>query len=256
MSNLTSSFKDRKIIIIIILIILLVLLSVTIFLINSKQKNPLTTNSNMTLENELINHEKKLDQILTAKEKSDKEYIVLKQLLELTRTEKEVKEKYKNYKAASDKVQLLYSLYNNSALYSYINEDMNNFAKKNYQDYYEESAFDYPCQDSKCADSQQPAEILTIIEDLKASDLPEVYKNNYIQNLKNTGYESNKNPHSKAWQYFMTAKSLENSSDLSPSGVNLLIANKISEFIKSKYPSDYESFSKVQTEINKVSPQP
>lgn len=182
--------------------------------------------------------------ITNEREKADPEYIKAKNLFNDAALAKTSDEKYKNLVAASEKVQLIYSTYNNKKLYKYINEDLASYAKGEFPDQYNANSFDYPCQDPSCAESEQPKEILAIVEDIKKSDIPQFYKDNFIRNLINTGYESGS--HSKAWQYYATARSFEASSDLSPSGANLVISNDIKAFLKSTYPEDFKLFQDLE----------
>jgi len=243
----------NKKIILLFLVIIIIILAISFFVLNSRL-NPLTNTTNYNAElNSLI---VSLDKNYSSKEKESPEYEKAINLFRNTSSLSDQKAKYRDFKAGTSDLQMLYSITGQSYMYKILNEDLAVFAKKHFPESYEEEMFIYPCQDPECADSRQPPEIISIINELKSSDFPEIYKDLYERNLLNTGYEPSDDKHLKAFQYYSTAKSIALSSDLSPSGAHTTISNKLFEFIKNNYPQDYEQFKRSEEARPKISPTP
>lgn len=244
MLSLNFSTNKKVFLLFLILVIILILIA-SIFLINSRSNNlssPSSINSGL---NSLV---VEIDQKITAEDKKTSQYQKAKNLLREAGIANDPKEKYGALKHATESLQLLYSTTHNNVLYFIINDDIVNFVKKNFPDLYDERYFSYPCQDPKCAEDSQPPEILSIIEDIKNSDFEKLYKEEYSNNLLNTGYIP-ESENTRFTIYMITVRSLINQPDLSPSGANITISNKIRDFLKTQYPIEYTELEKFEKEI-------
>ncbi|MBI3984483.1 MAG: hypothetical protein HY344_00880 [Candidatus Levybacteria bacterium] len=150
------------------------------------------------------------------------------------------KEKYEATKLLFTDLIFVYADTNNPEA-AKILDNIISFAKDNFPKEYneEDDKLYYPCLDESCADSPQPPEILTIIEDIKESDLDPRLKESVIEDLTNTGYRSKDEAKTKVYQYLLIAEDLKENAPKSPTNVNAELADKIIDFVKTQYPDEY-----------------
>lgn len=149
-------------------------------------------------------------------------------------------DKYKALALIASFTQSLYSDTHNPKLYSFINNDLVNYAKKYFSEFYKEAYFVYSCQDPSCAQNSQPKEILAVIEEIKTSDFPPQVKQTLSEDLLNAGYRSKAETPGKVSQYMLLAQMIKNNKNFSPTGQNLKIAQEIENYVKNTFPKEYE----------------
>lgn len=241
-SQVVYFFARNKVIILLIgLVILIVFLTSFIFYLNSPKNQSTISSSQIQAANVL---KQKVDSILSADSKASglNEGTRLDQKFNIVEdTSTSEKEKFDALAIIADFSQSLYSSTNNPKLYSYINTDLINYAKKYFPKFYNNSNFVYPCQDTSCEDSPQPKEILKIIDEINASDFPDQVKKDLSRDLINTGYRSQKEEIGKFNQYLIIASNIKNNSWFSKTGETLKIAQDLENFIKETYPREYKN---------------
>lgn len=150
------------------------------------------------------------------------------------------KQKYDLLANSTFRLSSAYSATNVPALRPIINTDLNNFAKKNFPEYYEGLQFYASCQDESCRTSARPPELDTITNKIQSSDFPKDVKDTLIEDLNNTALKSDEKKDGKPDQYMMLASMVEENNWFSPAGQNKEIAQDIYELVKKYYPNDYE----------------
>lgn len=144
-----------------------------------------------------------------------------------------------------------YSRTNNHEYYSLINEDVDNFAKDNFPQYYEKEYFRTSCQDPSCADSNQPVELKNILEVVEKSDFPSKVKETLTEDLVNTGYKSDETEKlGKAWQYMVIAEITRGNDWYSNTGSNREVADLITKMVINNYPEEYKKFIESKDDFN------
>lgn len=158
--------------------------------------------------------------------------------------EKSESEKIKYIEALFTEIVFNYSE-TNDPNYVKTLELIKSYISKNFPKYYSENkdTYNYPCIDPSCADTPQPKEILNIVEEIKKSDLPKELQTTLIMDLINTGYRSKTQNETKATQYFLLAQDLKNNIDASKTKQNIIIGDKLLNFIKNNFPTEYSQLS-------------
>lgn len=148
------------------------------------------------------------------------------------------------YQALAQAAFLLSDVYTrnqNPQVYKFIVSDLSTFAKDNFKNYYKQADFAVTCDDSSCADSPQPKEILSVIVEINSlTTVSQGNKQGTITNLKNDMYFPSANASSKASAYLYTAYLIRNDKEFTDAGVNNKIADEIEVFAKQAYPNDYD----------------
>ncbi len=148
-----------------------------------------------------------------------------------------------NYNATSKIAFFLsraYSLNNSHAIYNFIANDLNTFAKDNFPKFYNKNDFSVTCIDSICADSREPLEILSIINEINSvSAIPNASRNTAIQNLKSAMYFPSNSKLAKANMYASAENNIRDDPDFIKTNLNNKIADEINAFIKQYYPKEY-----------------
>ncbi len=99
------------------------------------------------------------------------------------------------------------------------------------------------CFDPSCAQNSQPEKILAVIEEIKNSDIPDYLKENDTANLITFGYLNDDSSSSlKANNYLDMAEVIKKNELYTRAGINLKIYDQINEYVKNKYPKEYEKF--------------
>lgn len=168
---------------------------------------------------------------------------LLKDLNTVQNKKLSTEERYKAMEHSVGIIQIFYSDFNDPKLYDLVKE-YNQIAKESFPKYYNSQKFSYPCQDSTCAETPQPEEILKIIEDIQSSDFPDQVKKTLSKDLENAGYLPNNERIIKASIYYSLAKMIEQNKDLSNKGDDKKIINKIISFLKAEYKNEYEEIIK------------
>lgn len=150
------------------------------------------------------------------------------------------KERYEALIVITNFAQSIYSDTHNPEYYSLINEDIAGYAKKYFPNIYNENYFLYSCQDPTCAEEEQPAEILAVIEEIKSSDFPDEVKETLSEDLLNAGYRSKEENPGKVRQYLIIAEMIRRNENFSATGQNIKIADDIENYVKNKFPVEYK----------------
>lgn len=143
-------------------------------------------------------------------------------------------------------------LYLHDAYYSTHNHKLYSFAQ-NYKVFLAENfgnsvKYVPPCYDPQCADAPQPKEILSVIEKIKQSNIPEGLKDSVILDLTNFGYLKKgyglPRYNIKIGSYISLAEALKKNPDFINAGINEEIYNDITNYVKVAFPDEYELFIK------------
>lgn len=247
LSSLVVFIKKNPLILLIILIVLIIVLSAGLFLSSNNKIISFKKNDDLS---SIINKVSVLGKDKEVSSKSDYNN-ALKNLDNAKNESISEKQRYNALAAASENLQSLYSYTNEHALYGLINKDLDDYAKETFPALYDEAYFSYPCQDPACAEQPQPYEIDKIINDLKASNLPDYMKDSYSQDLINNGYRSDTEKYGKVAQYLVIAADIRYATASSTTGVNIKIARDIQAYVKAKYPDVYKIYETADSQLLK-----
>lgn len=233
--------RKRKILFIFSLLALItvVILAISIFFINITENKSDKLNKD-TAEIVKVIKSKESQKVIDRPE-SQRLYNYLNSLS----TAKSPKDKYDALTNTTASLQLLYSLTNEPELFILINEDLNNFASKNFPDFYNKSDFEYPCQDPSCAKNpEQPPEVLLITEEINNSGMTAEEKFIFTNNILNANYLEDEK--SKVFTYMIAIRNLENTPDASNNKTYSKFALRLRDYVGKAYPEIYKDFLELE----------
>lgn len=234
--------NNKTKIFVLFLVFLIVVLLGAIYYFNSSISNKNNPSKTVTLDTGLTGYDPvkaKISALLSSKDMSPviAERIV-KQVSFLENKNSKESERYQ----ALISVNLLFNgLYSdtNDSQFREISKDLGTLAKDNFPKSYDSKEFETACQDSSCAQSPQPKEILKIIDDIKNSDMSDDIKQGSVQNLLNPGFLPDNLRLAKVQNYSIELDNLQGNPEFSPSGQTVKIANELYAYLKKTYPTEF-----------------
>lgn len=205
----------------------------------SNQKEPNGLNG----YNELY---KKVVDIQNTQLSKNSEYFRAIKYLAKTKSESSKNQEYSDLSISFSFIESVYARTNIHEFYS-LAKDYDTFAKANFSNLYKTNDFFIPCMDTACADSPQPQEIISIINEINGSTVPDLIKKSFVQNLTNITYISKTQAHLKTDGYLIVAAAIENSGSFKRLGLNTKLANEIIDFLKKEYPKEYQKITSKQS---------
>jgi len=128
-----------------------------------------------------------------------------------------------------------YLLTKNNKLYA-LSSKINAFSKTNFPQYYKENDFKLLiCYDPICADSPQPKEILSIIDEINSSNLPDDVKKSDTDILYIYTYATKEQAYARVENYYFLAQMIKKSSDYEKVGLNIKISDEIMTYLNNNY---------------------
>ena len=159
------------------------------------------------------------------------------------------KERYEALYAISFFMGIAYTDSNNPEFRKYT-ADLGEYARKASPSLYKKNEFNLLCQDSTCA-PPVPNEIKIIISKIDSSKLSTRDKEAIVGSLKSISYLEEKSKTEKASLYIGVAEDLKKIAKVSTSSAILNISNELDDFVKKKYPQDFEEIQKARNEYIK-----
>lgn len=147
-------------------------------------------------------------------------------------------QKYENLIQAETNIFETYLFSRNNKVYAF-NKKLDEFAKINFPEQYKKDDFNLlVCYDPACADSPQPEEILTIIEEISNSSIPDEVKKQSIEILDLYTYATKEKNQVIALfdNYYYLGQAIKNDPDYQKAGLNTKISEEIFNYLKEKYP--------------------
>lgn len=222
--------RNKNIIIFLALIIAALFAIVILFKNNSLNLNPSNNNYSGPFSKEFNSLESNSQVV-----KNPNYERIKKLVITIENTSLSSDEKYKNLVDAHQRLYRLYADTNDNTLYQ-LNTELSNFAKSNYSKNYKSEDFYLDCLDPKCSDSPQPEEILTIIDQVKSSNLPKEIRDNDIELLTNYSYTRKDQSEGRFSNYKFWAENIKKDPDYIKAGLNEKLYNEMIDYLSKNYP--------------------
>ncbi|MCL4353340.1 hypothetical protein M1615_02590 [Patescibacteria group bacterium] len=238
--------KNKKPVIIIIVVAVIIIALTLIYYLNysSKSNSPTLSTSNSTPGSDLKGYPELMQNVNSLRSDNTLAQAplfsrIINSLQIVGNSKSTEQERYNALVNADGLLENLYNTTNNHKLYS-IPGDFSDFAKINFPKLYKDSDF-FPvyCIDPSCAQSPQPQAILNIVNEIKNSNVPEVVKTTFVQDILNPGYLQNSFLNTKIFAYTIVANNLKNSGALTKAGLNEKLYNELTDYVKTTYPEEY-----------------
>ena len=98
---------------------------------------------------------------------------------------------------------------------------------------------DPQCMDPSCAQNSTPKEILAIIEEIKASTVPQELKNEINHELITFSYIHNDDAYTKAYDFIFVAEDIKTNKEFVDSGNSERWSGEIINYVKKTFPNEY-----------------
>ena len=108
-------------------------------------------------------------------------------LVKVNDTKLSPEERYKQLTNIYFYFSAAYSTTHDSTIRDYVNNDLNEFAKKNFSNQYQSGDFEIPCADPICGHALDP-EVKEVLSIITESKLPEDVRSVTLKNLTTSGY--------------------------------------------------------------------
>ena len=246
MQFFSFSKNKGKIILIICLLALIVLISATIIYLNNSDR---VSSNNVAVDFGLKGYSQLKTEVnnLFSDQTIAQSPAYTKFFTQLTTVENvndSASNKYHSLTLAYRNLTEAYNQTNDHALYN-LPQELNNFTKVNFPKLYKQNDFaKIYCADTTCADTPQPPEMLKVVDEINASNIPAPVKVTFVRDLTNAGYLSKNNTQFKTFAYIIVAGAFNGSGALTKAGLNEKLSQEILDYVQKTYPNEYKKYQK------------